>query len=416
MSSTITINASLTSEEKETLLRSQKKQYPLLGWRKRWVLFQRSLRILVVTWTTYRSINKTRRVLRQLLTMQKQVIGGGKTTKLISVNGSNYVRMHIPALGSSEQKQFIRSELHRILPHNKSTHRIELAHVAITRKCPLRCEHCFEWENLNHSEVLSFNDLDTIVGKLQHLGTTTIGFTGGEPMLRVNDMVRLMEKYTQPLFWVLTSGFNFTDENANRLQQAGLHGVIVSLDHYLEDQHDRFRGKEGAYVDALNTVTRSLNRDLVTALSVCLTRENCTSSFLESYMNLARDLGVGFVQFLEPKAEGHYLGLDVTLRDAQITLLEEYYQQYNHHQAYAHYPIIIYHGYYQRRMGCLSSGNRSLYIDTQGDLMACPFCRSVSGNALTDEFENQVDQMYAGGCKPFGSFPAIRQKQPLNLA
>jgi hypothetical protein len=52
----------------------------------------------------------------------------------------------------------------------------------------------------------------------------------------------------------------------------------------------------------------------------------------------------------------------------------------NFDPVYADYPIIIYHGYHQKRLGCLSGGNRGLYIDSEGFVNACPFCHTRNFN------------------------------------
>jgi MoaA/NifB/PqqE/SkfB family radical SAM enzyme len=54
-------------------------------------------------------------------------------------------------------------------------------------------------------------------------------------------------------FIVLSSGFNFTRENARSLKQAGLTGVVISLDHFDPEKHNAFRG----FNNSFNDVTRA---------------------------------------------------------------------------------------------------------------------------------------------------------------
>ena len=92
---------------------------------------------------------------------------------------------------------------------------LHMAFVAITKKCPLACEHCFEWDNLNKREKLSLSDLKKIVYSLQEKKIAQIHFSGGEPMLRVQDMLEVLQTAKPGTdFWVITSGYNFTAENA----------------------------------------------------------------------------------------------------------------------------------------------------------------------------------------------------------
>ena len=48
---------------------------------------------------------------------------------------------------------------------------------------------------------------------------------------------------------------------------------------------------------------------------------------------------------------------------------------------YKKYPILLYHGYHQRRVGCFA-GSRSVYIDSAGDVHSCPFCHTKSFNII----------------------------------
>ena len=118
-------------------------------------------------------------------------------------------------------------------------------------------------------------------------------------------------------------------------------------------------------------------------------------------MELAKDLNVPFVQFLEPKDVGHYSGQEVALNNENIEFLEAFYEKMNFSNDYLDFPIINYHGYYQRRQGCYAGGNRSMYVDTDGNLNACPFCHTNSGNILDDAFESQLIAMTNKGCPTF---------------
>jgi len=73
----------------------------------------------------------------------------------------------------------------------------------------------------------------------------------------------------------------------------------------------------------------------------------------------------------------------------------------NYNKQYRKYPILCYHGYYQRKVGCFGAGNRSLYVDTDGDLQACPFCRTKTGSALSGELDRAIEDLMAAGCQRF---------------
>ena len=140
---------------------------------------------------------------------------------------------------------------------------------------------------------------------------------------------------------------------------------------------------------------------MVVALSLCVTKEFTTIDNLMTYANLAKKLGVSFIQLLEPRAVGHYSGIDVSLTEEQISILEKFYLEMNYNPKYKNYPLISYHGFSQRRQGCYGAGNRTFYVDTEGDINACPFCQKKSGSVLDNDFELSLKELQNTGCHQF---------------
>ena len=386
-------------------IRASKKQKIIFGSHKRKLHRIRLLKNAITIFKLYRTPLRVMRILNLLRKRRNLLLGGNNVYKVVSVANKHFWRINIPAWESPFFDTFLKSELHRLEPHNYSIHRLTLTYLAITKKCPLKCEHCFEWDNLNKKEKISTENIDTMIENIQSIGSTNIAFTGGEPMLRVNEIIRAINKYkSNSAFWILTSGFNFTSKSAQALKVAGLTGIVVSIDHHDPYQHDVFRMTEGSFRDALTAVKLGIENDLVTVISTCLTQAKATREYLDEFMRFSKDLGVGFVQFLEPKPVGHYAMKNVILKPEQIQVLEEVFLSYNQEAEYLDFPIIVYHGFYQRRVGCMASGNRMVYVDTNGDFMKCPFCHNKKGSLLDENFESIINEMNIESCIDFGNF------------
>ena len=386
-------------------IRASKKQKIIFGSHKRKLHRIRLLKNAITIFKLYRTPLRVMRILNLLRKRRNLLLGGNNVYKVVSVANKHFWRINIPAWESPFFDTFLKSELHRLEPHNYSIHRLTLTYLAITKKCPLKCEHCFEWDNLNKKEKISTENIDTMIENIQSIGSTNIAFTGGEPMLRVNEIIRAINKYKgNSAFWILTSGFNFTSKSAQALKVAGLTGIVVSIDHHDPYQHDVFRMTEGSFRDALTAVKLGIENDLVTVISTCLTQAKATREYLDEFMRFSKDLGVGFVQFLEPKPVGHYAMKNVILKPEQIQVLEEVFLSYNQEAEYLDFPIIVYHGFYQRRVGCMASGNRMVYVDTNGDFMKCPFCHNKKGSLLDENFESIINEMNIESCIDFGNF------------
>ena len=369
------------------------------------------LKMALLILSRYRNPIRCIKVLQELVANRRK-LSGNKIRKMACVDGNYYWDPYIPGLKSDALPHFFIGEANRIYPSGKGSFRFNNVMIAITKKCPYKCEHCFEWDDLNQQESLSLTDLKKIISRFQDLGTCQIQLTGGEPMLIVDSMVEIVSSSKPGTeFSIFTSGYGLTAENAVKLKKAGITTVFISLDHVDPVFHNRFRGSSGSFGWACEAVKNATEAGLVTTLSLCATSSFVSESNLLAYANLAKEMGVSFIQVLEPKAVGHYKGKEVSLATEQVRLLEEFYLKMNYDKKYREYPIVCYHGYYQRRIGCLGSGDRSLYVDSDGDLHACPFCRQKWGNALSADLDSMIRKLYEKGCPQYGPSKLSRLKE-----
>lgn len=272
----------------------------------------------------------------------------------------------------------------------------------------MNCEHCFEWKNLNNKERLSAEDIVRLIRKYQDHGTTQIMFSGGEPMLRINDIYRVLSNANKTSdFWIITSGLGFNEKHAQKLKESGLTGVMVSLDHSDPKKHDEFRGYVGAFQLAIEAVRHARKAGLTTSLSFCAVKESVNYDQIIMYMDLAKSLGVCFVQILDPRSSGRYADKNVELGKEEMEILENLYLEYNNSKKYRDYPIINYLGYHQRRVGCFGAGNRFFYIDTDGDAHICPYCVEKVGSALQHSPTNIIEMLSHKSCFVFEKNKAI---------
>jgi MoaA/NifB/PqqE/SkfB family radical SAM enzyme len=343
------------------------------------ILIVIKLRILYIACITLRSYKKIKKAFAALLNLRKAT-WSGDLKKVYKVDGKYYFNLYTPGWPSAAYDNVIKGELMRYGSLLQTENKLKFIFFAITRKCPMRCEHCFEWDNLNQKETFTQDELIEIVDMYQKQGVNQIQFSGGEPLVRVKDLLEVIRFAKNKCeCYVVTSGFNLTQENAILLKEAGCKGILVSIDHYVPEMHNKFRHHPEIFDKAVEGVTAALNAGLVTALSICTTAEFIDGGHLYPYMEFAKDLGVHFVQVLEPKALGNYSGRGELLEPKHLEQLEEFFKIMNYSPHCKDYPTVMYHGYHQRRVGCYS-GSRSLYIDSAGDVHACPFCHTKSYN------------------------------------
>jgi MoaA/NifB/PqqE/SkfB family radical SAM enzyme len=317
--------------------------------------------------------------------------------KAIKHEGKLYFNCNIPGMPFSK----FHKKLLSITENLSSTglDKLGIVQIGFTKKCPLNCEHCYEGKILNQPESLSLAEHQLIVAKLQDHGVPMIQFGGGEPLNRFDDLIIVLRGSKKVNdFWIYTSGFGLTLEKARLLKQAGLTGVSVSLDHYDEEKHNEFRRNPKSYSKALEAIKFSQEAGLLTAITICVTREFCSMENLEKYHNLAHYLSVPFVQLMEPRATGNYEGYDVMLEIDHLDVLDKFYISRNSEAKYNQLPIVQYTGYQQRKNGCSGAANKYIYIDTEGFIHSCPFCRNKKSHFLYGDLNNDLMNLKKEGC------------------
>ncbi|MGI8635405.1 MAG: radical SAM protein, partial [Segetibacter sp.] len=319
-----------------------------------------------------------------------------KLIKYASVGKRYYFSYNSPGWPSKSFNRYIKHQLSRFDTNTSVT--LHTLVFGITKKCGFKCEHCFEWSNLNQPETLSKEDVTKILRNFSDHGVSMVQITGGEPLNRFNEIIEMLPLFSGIDFWIYTSGYHLTDGKARLLKKTGLTGVTISLDHWIPELHDAFRGKQGSFKwveKAANNITAN---KLALCLAICATNNFISEDNLYQYLELAKKLNASFVQILEPKAVGHYAGKDVMLSTSNIEILDVFYKNVNFNSKYLDYPSVVYHGFYSRRLGCSGAGKDYLYVDMDGWVHDCPFCQKKIFNALTGEITKQVEAMRTFGC------------------
>lgn len=111
--------------------------------------------------------------------------------------------------------------------------------ISITDRCNFRCTYCMPREHfgsdhvfLPRSDLLTYEEIVTVVESLLPAGLEKVRLTGGEPLLRsdVTVLVRLLKATGPHLDLALTTNGALLSKHAKELADAGLNRVTVSLD------------------------------------------------------------------------------------------------------------------------------------------------------------------------------------------
>lgn len=370
---------------------------------KRFVLlFLGVLNVFIVALKKYRNIPKAYKSCLGIFESRKKIFAFRSLPKYYWANGRFFTSPNMPGFPSKAWDRFIDSQLNLVLPSVKGRIGLQTVIFSIAARCPLRCLHCFEWERLNGHEYLSLAELLQIQKKIENYGVTQIQYTGGEPMARIDDLVELIKATSSTIdTWIFSSGYHFSLGNALLLKKAGLTGLTLSLDHWSPEGHNYFRQSEYAFEWVKAAARNAVQVNLALSLSICPTKEFISRDNLFKYLDLAYQLHAGFIQILEPRRVGRFVDQEVELEDEQVRIITEFMLEVNNGKKYKNSPTIIFQGYHQRKVGCFGAGDLFLYIDSKGNVHACPFCQGSVGSCLNEDFSILIKKLKGAGCQKF---------------
>jgi len=112
---------------------------------------------------------------------------------------------------------------------------INYLRISVTDRCNLRCIYCMPPEGvpqISHSEILSYEEIRTVVRAAAALGINRIRLTGGEPLVRAElpKLIKMLSQIEGIEELSLTTNGTVLKKYALELKQAGLSRVNVSLD------------------------------------------------------------------------------------------------------------------------------------------------------------------------------------------
>jgi len=127
---------------------------------------------------------------------------------------------------------------------------------SVTQECNLKCVHCYSRSvETPHSNELATAEAKRVIREIADAGARLIIFDGGEPLMRKDIyelIVHAKEVGLRPLMG--TNATLITKGVAERLVEAGIRALAISLDGAEAKSHDKFRGEEGCWEETIQGI------------------------------------------------------------------------------------------------------------------------------------------------------------------
>ena len=144
-----------------------------------------------------------------------------------------------------------------------------------SRRCNLSCVHCYsDSGNQSYSGELTTEEAQTMIKDLAVFKVPVLLFSGGEPLLRKDIFIlNALARSLGIRSVISTNGTLITEAMARKIKKEGFDYVGVSLDG-IGKNNDRFRGKRGAFTQAVRGIRNLVAAGQKVGLRFTITRHN----------------------------------------------------------------------------------------------------------------------------------------------
>jgi MoaA/NifB/PqqE/SkfB family radical SAM enzyme len=160
-----------------------------------------------------------------------------------------------------------------------------------TDACNMHCVGCWSG-TYGHKHNLTFEEMDKIVTEGKELGTYLYMMTGGEPMVRKNDIFKLAEKHNDCFFGLYSNSTLIDEEVCKKVQKLGNITFMLSIEG-TPDTNDSRRG-EGHYQAVMKAMDLLKKYGIVFGTSICYTKANIEAVTDTKFIEFIAEKGARF--------------------------------------------------------------------------------------------------------------------------
>lgn len=202
--------------------------------------------------------------------------------------------VNIATKGDIPEEALIGMDIEKYSRYMTAPHRMDLivAPMSINNKraCPLGCICCYAdyGSIMNIEKPLGTKEWKEIIDKCRDAGIPMLTFTGGEPLTRP-DIVELVQYSSWFVTRLNTSGYILTKLLAQKLHDASLDGIQITLYSNDPEIHDALVGRKGAFEKTIEGIKNALDSGLSVSINTPLVERNKDYT---SLIRFAHQLGV----------------------------------------------------------------------------------------------------------------------------
>ncbi len=268
-----------------------------------------------------------------------------------------------------------------------------------TSACNLHCTGCWAAE-YGSKMNMDFDTLDSIIEQGKKLGTYMYIYSGGEPLVRKADIIKLCEKHDDCAFLAFTNATLIDEKFADDMLRVKNFVPAISVEGF-EEETDSRRG-QGTYKALTKAMEILKNKKLPFGISCCYTSKNTDVIGSEKYIDDMVEKGAKFAWFFT------YMPVGIDAVPELLATAEQREYMYDQIREFRKTKPIFTMDFWNDGEyidGCIAGGRCYLHINANGDIEPCAFIHysdtNIHESTLLQAYKNPLFMQY-------------KQNQPFN--
>ena len=267
-----------------------------------------------------------------------------------------------------------------------------------TTACNLKCKGCWAAEYGN-SLNLSYKQIDDIISQGKELGIYFYIFTGGEPLVRKKDILKICEKHNDCEFLIFTNSTLIDEEFIDEMLR--LKNIVPAISVEGSEFTTDARRGDGIYNKVIKSMKLLKDNKLPFGISCCYTSQNYKSIISEEFVDEMIERGALFAWYFHFMPVGKGTGKELLPKPDQR---KHIYHQLRKFRKTKPLFFLDFQNDAEYIGGCIAGGRNYLHINANGDLEPCVFIHYSDSNikekTLIESLQSPLFMAYHDG-QPF---------------
>ena len=246
-----------------------------------------------------------------------------------------------------------------------------------TSACNLHCTGCWAAEYGNKLN-LTYDELSDIVTQGKKLGVYLYMFTGGEPLVRKNDIIKLCKEHNDCAFLAYTNGTLINEDFCKQMQEVGNLMVAMSIEG--EPEVNDLRRGQGVYAKVMHAMDLLKSHGLIFGASICYTSKNYESVTNKDFIKLLAEKGCRYALYFHYMPVGNEASVELLPTPEQRIYMMNRVREIRKMENGEGLFTMDFQNDGEFVGGCIAGGRNYFHINANGDAEPCVFIHYSDSN------------------------------------